>query len=62
MFYKEGNDVMCFMRSSDIPNAPTNHWFHLRIVCMFQDIAYCFLRLFSFEPSKRREELLVDDY
>lgn len=62
MFYRGVNGVICFMRSNDIPNAPTDHLFHLRLVCMYHGIVDFFHFLLYFQFRKRREELVINDY
>lgn len=62
MFYRDANGITCFMRSSDIHNALTDHFIYLWLVWMSQEIVICFHQLLSFELSNIRRELLTYVY
>ena len=61
MFYMDANHQMCFQRTSDLPQAQTEHLYHLRLECMGHPEQEGFFKLIALELASRREELLKDE-
>ena len=62
MFYMDANHQMCFQRTCDLPQAQTEHLYHLRLECMGHTEQEGFYKLIALELATRRQELLHDDF
>ncbi|KAL4586416.1 hypothetical protein LXL04_011052 [Taraxacum kok-saghyz] len=58
MFYMDANFQMCFQRTSDLPAAPTEHLYHLRLECMGHPEQEGFFKIIAVELESRSQELL----
>ena len=62
VFYQDEKGQMCFQRTDELFKAPTVHLFHLRLELKGHRESGSYHWLISLELSKRRQELLHDDY
>ena len=63
IFDQDAQGNMCFQRTIEIPNSPTEHLFHLRLECMgHKDLELGFHALISLTLAERRQELRQEDY
>ncbi|CAI9286777.1 unnamed protein product [Lactuca saligna] len=63
IFYLDSQNQMCFQRTDDLPSAPTEHLFHLRLEGLGHyelERGYC--ELISLELSRRLDELKLDQF
>ena len=58
----DADHQMCFQRTSDLPKAPTEHVYHLRLECMGHEEQEGFQGLIAVEIESRPQELLHDDF
>ena len=58
MFYMDANHQMCFQCTSDLPQAQTEHLYHLRLECMGHPEQEGYFKLIALELASRQQELL----
>ncbi|CAI9300137.1 unnamed protein product [Lactuca saligna] len=63
IFYVDNQNQMCFQRTEDLPNAPTEHLFNLLLkVIRYKELEKGYHVLISFEHSKHLVDLHLDDF
>ena len=63
IFYLDAQNNMCFQRTVELPNSPTDHLYHLREACMrHKHVELGYHALISIALAERLPELRQDEY